>query len=207
MELALMRGLDPLVPKTPSNDQVVDRSFVVRRLYKNAHSLIAAHPAASELGADELVANLAATIGFTSVDLAILRIMIWPRRYTLVCIPELIWYGRMHDLFELKRLAAEIGHACVLVPEAAIQRQPRLSVARAIEQAAGVEVTMEQRMEVLVHLIERGHSTLHDCALAMTHPSPYSAILHLVTLGVLRMRPDRPLCLETRIELADPGPQ
>lgn len=203
MSLAVSRGLDPHFP-APAPEQKVDRSFVVRRLHKNATTLLAAHPRTTHLGPDDLVENLASSLGFETVDLAILRVMVGPNRYTLICAPERIWNGRKRGLLELKRVAAAAGRNCVLVPEGAIQRQPRLGTARTIEEASGVEVTMEQRMDVLVHLIEHGYSTLFDCACAIRHPSPFSAILHLVALGVIKMRSAGRLSPETRIDLPDP---
>lgn len=203
MSLAVNRGQDPHLP-APKFSNVVDRSFSVRRLYRNAASLIAANPRTDFLGPDELVENLARTRGFQSADLAILRIAIGPERHTLVCVPEMVWHGgRKHDLLALKRIAGHAGRSCVLVPEAAIQRQPRLATSRVIENATGVQVSMEQRMEVLIHLIEQGSSTLFDCACVMNHPSPFSAILHLVAIGVVKMKSDSTLSPETKIELPD----
>lgn len=204
MSLALSRGLDPQLP-AHTNKQTVDRTFVARRLQKNALTLIAAHPNATYLGTDELVEELASGLGFKTFDLIILRATVSDKRHTLVCVPERVWSTRKQELVDLKRLAAASGHACVLVPESAIQRQPRLSTARAIEEASGVDVTMEQRMDVLVHLIEHGYSTLFDCACAISHPSPFSAILHLVAIGVIRMKGAGSLTLQTRIDLPDPA--
>lgn len=201
--LAIHRGQDPHTP-APAKFSNVDRSFVVRRLQKNAATLVAAHPRSEYLGPDELVENIARTSGFQTTDLAILLITIGPERHTLVCVPERVWHGgRKHDLLKLKRIAGHAGRSCILVPEAAIQRQPRLATSRVIEDATGVQVSLEQRMAVLIHLIERGSSTLFDCACVMNHPSPFSAILHLVAVGVVKMESDSTLSPETKIELPD----
>lgn len=200
MSLAVNRGLDPHIPP-PKPVHVVDRSFTVRRLHKNASSLVAAHPRADYMGPDDLVENLARARGFATSDLAILRISIGPERYTLICAPEQIWHSRKHDLVELKRIAGHVGRDCVLVPEQAVQRQPRLSTARVIEDASGIRVSMDQRMNVLIHLIERGSSTLFDCACVIEHPSPFSAVLHLVAIGVVRMDSNASLSPETRVDL------
>lgn len=203
IQLAANRGLDPH-PPSPDSKRSVDWSFIVRRLHRNAATLIAAHPRADYLGPDNLVENVARSRGFATSDLAILRIMVGPARHTLVCVPERVWHSRKCDLLELKRLANWAGRSCILVPEAAIQRQPRLGTARAIEDATGVEVNMEQRMDVLIHLLERGYSTLFDCACAMRHESPFSAVLHLVAIGAINMKSDARLSPETRIDLPDP---
>ncbi len=104
----------------------------------------------------------------------------------MVCPPSHVWHTRKSELVELKEMANAAGRSCFLVPEAAIQRQPRLSVARAIEEAFGVEVSIEDRMTILVHMIEAGgQSSLMDCACAIQHPEPFSAVLHMVSLGIL----------------------
>lgn len=203
MSLALNRGLDPHVP-SPAYHPVVDRSFVVRRLLKNAISLVVANPKCDYWGPDPVVENVARAHAFASTELAILRISVGIERYTLVCAPEPVWFTRKSDLIKLKRVAAVSGRDCVLVPEGAIQRQPRLSRARVIEDAGGVHVSMEQRMSVLVHLIENGGiSTLMDCACAIDHESPFSAILQLVSIGVLRVGQERGLTPNTEVELPD----
>lgn len=200
MSLAAHRGLVPHFPNF-SSKPVVDRSFVVRRLHKNASSLVAAHPDAEHLGPDLLVSNLALAKGFGRDDLAILRISLATERYTLVCAPEQLWQSRKRDLVELKLMSVKAGRRCVLVPEAAVQRQPRLSTARTIEDASGVKVSMDQRMAVLLHLIEHGYSTLFDCACAIDHPAPFSAILQLVAIGVVRMDGNTDLSGQTRVDL------
>lgn len=204
MSLALNRGVDPQPPARNSTG-IVDRSFVSRRLLRNAVTLINAHPRADYLGPDKLVDSLACTKGFSGDDLAILRVSISMGRYTLICAPETIWHARKFDLLELKAMAGFAGRSCVLVPEPAIQRQPRLSTARAIEEACGVSVSVDQRMAILVHMIESGgQTTLMDCACAITHAQPFSAIMHLVALGVLRidasaqLRPDSTVSLNDR---------
>jgi hypothetical protein len=187
MSLALNRGVDPQRPARNS-DGIVDRSFVSRRLMKNTITLISAHPRAQYLGPDKLVDSLACTKGFSADDLAILRVSVGMGRHTLICAPETIWHARKFDLIELKAMAGFAGRSCVLVPESAIQRQPRLSTARAIEDACGVSVSVDQRMAILVHMIESGgKSTFMDCACAINHPQPFSAVMHMVALGVLRI--------------------
>jgi len=200
--LALNRGLTAYPPASPSFG-VVDKSFTVRRLFKNTASLLAAHPRAQYLGPDVAVENIAVTHGFASYDLAILRISLSRIRRTLVCVPEPVWHLRAKDLLKLKHDASRAGRKCVLVPEKAVQRQPRLDNARAIEMATGIDVSMEDRLAILLHLAERGSSTLFDCACAISHPSPFSAVLHLAALGVIAMGTDRPLSPETRVDLPD----
>jgi len=202
LAVSRVQGSHPPARPTPG---IIDRSFVCRRLQRNAIALIGAHPKAELLGSDEMVENLASSQAFEATDLVILRIALGAQRHTLLCIPERVWRGRKNDLLELKRLAGWSGRSCVLVPEAAIQKQPRLNCARAIDDAAGIEVTMEQRMELVMHLVERGKSSLLECASAVTHPSPFTAVLHLVAAGVLKMNIEAPLTPESTVEMADPG--
>jgi len=205
MSLALKRGADPQSPALNSTG-VVDRSFVSRRLLKNAITLIAAHPRADYLGPDKLVDGLACAKGFTGDDLAILRVSVGTGRHTLICTPETIWHVRKFDLLELKQMAGFAGRSCVLVPESAVQRQPRLSTARAIEEACGISVSVDQRMAILVHMMENGgKSTFMDCACAIDHAQPFSAVMHMAALGVLRLdaasqlRPDSVVSLYDRL--------
>jgi hypothetical protein len=203
MSLALNRGVDQQPPARNPNG-TVDRSFVSRRLLKNAITLISAHPRADYLGPDKLVDSLACTKGFSNDDLAILRVSLGMGRHTLICAPETIWHARKFDLLELKAMAGFAGRSCVLVPEAAIQRQPRLSTARAIEDACGVSVSVDQRMAILVHMIESGgKSTFMDCACAIEHAQPFSAIMHLVALGVLRIDASAQLRPDSTVSLYD----
>lgn len=207
MSLALNRGVDPQ-PPARNPIETVDRSFVSRRLLKNAITLISAHPLADYLGPDKLVDSLACTKGFSADDLAILRVSVGMGRHTLICAPETIWHARKYDLLELKSMGGFAGRSCVLVPEGAIQRQPRLSTARAIEEACGVAVSVDQRMAILVHMIETGgKSTFMDCACAINHPQPFSAVMHMVALGVLRINPSAQLRPDSTVGLNDRPPE
>ncbi|MEQ8447376.1 MAG: hypothetical protein RIB57_15940 [Pelagibacterium sp.] len=207
MSLALHRGLDPQsYPDTPTG--IVDRSFVSRRLLRNAVTLVNAHPRADYLGPDKLVDSLAHAKGFTGDDLAILRVSIGRGRHTLICAPEMLWYSRKFDLLELKQMAGFAGRSCCLIPESAVQRQPRLSTARAIEDACGVSVSVDQRMAILVHMIENGgKSTFMDCACAIDHPQPFSAVMHMVALGVLRIDATTELRPHSTVSLNDRSPE
>lgn len=203
MSLVVTRGNYPhshVTDPVPS----VDRSFTARRLLKNASSLVAAHPRADYLGADNMTESLARAKGFSADELAILRISIGVKRYTLICVPSSTWNARKFDLLELKSLANAAGRCAVLIPETAIQREPRLSTARAIEEAFGVSVSIETRMAVLVHMIEAGGSTsIMDCACAISHTEPFTAVLHMVGLGIIRLSDETELGPHSRIVLAD----
>jgi hypothetical protein len=203
MSLAARRGLDPQFPVRHFDPpEVVDRSFVVRRLRKNAMMLINAHPRTEYVGNDRPVEAMAASKGFLPTELAILRIAIGPERYTLVCVPEHVWHCRKDALLALKRLADLVDRHCILVPEFVIQRQPRLNTARMIEEACGVHVTPSQRMALMVHLIEKGSSsTMIDCAQTIDHPAPFSAILQMVVIGMLRVDPAIEILADTIVHL------
>lgn len=201
MSLAVTRG-QRLRASSHLPADTVDRSFLARRLHRNSVTLVSAHPRADFLGNDDLVASFAQAKGFTGDDLAILRICIGTTRYTLICVPEQVWHARKFDLLELKSMAAFAGRNSVLVPEGAIQRQPRLGTARVIEDAFGVSVTLEQRMAVLIHIIEcGGTSSIMDCACAIDHEQPFSAVIHLVGLGVLTMNANAALTPHSLVRL------
>lgn len=201
MSLAVTRGQRSPAFSSDAPDNV-DRSFVARRLKRNAITLVSAHSRADYLGNDDLVESFARAKGFTADDLAILRVCIGTTRHTLICSPEQIWHARKFDLLELKSMAAFAGRNSILVPECAIQRQPRLGTARVIEDAFGVSVTLEQRMAILIHVIESGGTTtIMDCVCAIDHDQPFSAVIHLVGLGVLTMNSNAALTPHTLVRL------
>lgn len=208
MSLAVKAGTSahPVAQGLPDRDNI-DTSHEIRRLHRNAVTLVSAHPDTIYLGPDSLVESMARHEGFASTDLAILRVLIAASRHTLICVPERIWHGPSSKLrlITVRRTANRAGRNAILVPETFIQRQPRLSNSRAIEAASNVVVTAEHRMAVLVHLIENGYSTLYDCACAINHESPFSCVLHLVSIGALRMDHRRALSPHTRIDLPEVG--
>ena len=200
-------GAAPAVVLNSQKAEVPDRSLEVRRLTRNALSLINANPHIEYLGSDFLVENLARSQGLGADEVVILHVRIrGTRRHTLVCVPSRIWHSedKKPALIQLKRAANQAGRGCVLVPEMFIQRQPRLGSARAIEQSLGVFVTAEDRLAILIHLVESSYSTLFDCACAIRHEAPFSAVLALVAEGVIRMS-GHEVGPSTRIDLPEAG--
>lgn len=192
------------LPFSTGDNAKIDRSLTARRLLKNAISLVSAHPKAEYLGPDILAENLAYDIGFGAHDLAILRVSIAYRRHTIICAPEPVWSTRKSDLLDLKAMCTFADLLPILVPESAVQRQPRLGTARVVEQSFQVSVTLDQRMAVIIHLIDcGGRSSILDCAHAISHHEPFSAVMHLVSIGVLNLNSNSRLTPETEISLAE----
>lgn len=148
---------------------------------------------------------MAKSLGFGAPDMAVLRVAIAGTRYTMVCVPYDVWHSEEAKirLMDLKRRANEALRNCILVPASFIEREPRLANSRAINDAVAVTVTMENRMAVLIHLVESGYSTLYDCAKVIDHPSPFSCVLSMVAMGIIRMDISKVMSPETRVDLAD----
>lgn len=182
-----------------------DNTFAVRRLRRNVISLLNAHKDAVPLGDDDLVLAMARGAGFGSDDLTAIRVAVTGSRYTLVCVVHAAWHDplRKSALVALRRRANQAGRNAVLVPSAFIQREPRLGNCRAVEMAAGLDVTADHRMAILIHLVENGYSTLYDCACVVDHPAPFSVVLNLVAQGIIKMDMNSAMTPETRIDLPD----
>lgn len=205
MALALKQGVAK--SRAYEYDGVIDRTFEVRRLRRNLLSHLHAHPHAEALGDDSLVEALAVELGIGLDEVVIQRIRVrGVRRHTLVVALSRLWHdprGKA-SLFELKRASHAGGRGLVLVPETAVHRQPLLGTARTIEQAMGVRVTAEDRLSILVHLIDVGYSTLIDCAAMVKGEAPVSVVLSLVAEGAVRLSGNR-LHPHVRIDLPDDG--
>ena len=162
-----------------SSASCVNNTFAIRRLRRNAVSLLNAHKDAAPLGNDDLVLSMVRSTGLDRDDLAAIRVAVTGKRYTLICVTNSTWHdpGKKAALLELKRHANRAGRNAVLIPATFIQREPRLGNCRAIETAAGMDVSAENRMAILIHLIENGYSTLFDCACVVDDASPFSVVL------------------------------
>jgi hypothetical protein len=185
----------------------IDHSLEIRRLARNVQTLIAAHPKTMPLGRDDLVEHLADTHGLGRFDVSIHRVCVGSQIRTLICVPERIARHAQSRamLIALKHAAADAGHRSVLVHERFVQRQPRLSNMRLIEHAQDIAVRAEDRMAILMHLVEHGYSTIIDCAGVVSHASPIALVLHLVADGVLSIRTDKPIGPNTRVDLVEAG--
>jgi hypothetical protein len=184
----------------------IDRSLELRRLARNITTMITAHPRTTALGHDDIVEHIADQQGLGRA-LSIHRIVIGQRIRTLIGVPDRVQRHKASrvQLLALKHAAAAAGHPVILVPESFIQRQPRLSNLRMIEEASGVVVRAEHRIAVLMHLVETGHSTIIDCAAVVHHDTPISLLLRLVADGVIRISTNRPIGPHTRVDLVEAG--
>lgn len=183
------------------------RFIQFRRLARNVETMIAVHPRLYDLGYDDVVEHLADQLGFGKHDLSIHRVLIARRKRTLVCVPERLSGPEPRGkLIALKRASHEAGHRIVLVWERFVQRQPRLSNMRMIEQATALRIRAEDRIAILVHLLENGgYSTVIDCAEACSHEAPIPLILHLVADGVLSIDMNKPIGPNTRVDMVEAG--
>jgi hypothetical protein len=173
-----------LAPSSPHTSAFMEnrarRRFVrlqeMRRLRRNAETLIAAHPMVTGLGGNDDAEDAAISCGLDLDDFAVFDVRVGSRRATLVCVPTRNWNDPtiMKVFFRAKAAISELGHTAVLVPQAFIQRQPRLD-------------TASDRMAILAHLIENGNGTLWELAMLVKSLDPVSAILHLTTTGALRI--------------------
>lgn len=187
-------------------DDVIDTSLPIRRLRRNAVSLISAHPSMQILCIDRFVTGLATGIGLDPDSLVILRVLVELTPVTLVVVPNPIWTspGEHARLIELKETAAFAAHRCVLVPEGFIQRQPRLDNARLIEASGATAVTADQRISLLAYLVSNGTSPLADCAAAIRHDTPAAAVLQMAASGIVTLRDDgRHIGPDTLVALPD----
>jgi hypothetical protein len=191
--------------KQPAADDVVDLSLPVRRLRRNAISLIRAHPLIEILCVDKFVCGLATGLGLDADCLVIFRVLVHLMPVTLVIVPNAMWNAPSDHarLLELKSTAAFTGHRCVLVPEAFIQRQPRLDNSRLIESSGTTSVTADQRLSLLAHLISNGASSLADCAGAISHDTPAAAVLQMAAAGIVTLRGKGHIGPGTLISLPD----
>lgn len=136
-----------------------------------------------------MVEDQAGLLGLGGSDFALINVAIGMRPVALVCVPERHWRdaSMMVTFRELKRVAKGFGETVVLLPEGFVMRQPRLENAMLIAETRGAAMTATDRMSILGRLLEDGSATLSELASGIRHPDPVSAVLSLVTSGLLDM--------------------
>ncbi|WP_439602114.1 hypothetical protein [Devosia sp.] len=177
-----------------------------RSLRQSVETLILVHPSIRRLGDDGAIDELADELMIGPDDFTSLKVRVSGREVNLVCVHSAAWRspGR-HAFFELKAVAAASGHPVVLVPEAFIRREPRLTNAMMIAGAAGAEIGLTDRMNILAHLIDNGGSApLLDLAVMVRGEEPVSAIMALVIEGGLYVDLDAPILPGTPVHLVQP---
>lgn len=195
----------PMSPRDFRHTRHIKRNV---KLHHQIRDLISANPACRYIGGNSAVEAIAARLGFLPHDLAIADLKIGRRIITLVCVPHRIWDQAFPSakVIDLRFQAREAGHAAVLVPQAVIEREPRLGNSQLLARTASIKVDATSRMLVLAHLIENGSSCLSELAGLIQHADPFGAILHLVTTGVIAI--DMKWCITpyTMANIASPQP-
>lgn len=183
-------------------DCPVDYSLETRRLRKNLLNLIRVSNTVYPVGDASLIENVAMLNGWRENEFVALAVRSGRKRFCVLTAPASIWRDRRQDLIEIRRKAAEAGVRVLLISPQFIQREPRMTNTRAIADTCHIFLTAEDRMAVLLHVLENGYSTLQDCAsVIVDSEAPYSAVLALAGMGLLDIDLDRPLHSQTRVDL------
>lgn len=183
-------------------DRPIDCSFESRRLRKNLINLIRMSNTVFPAGDANLIENIAVLEGWRETEVVAVALRSSSRRFCVLTAPTSIWRTRRKGLVDIKRKAAEAGHRVMLISPQFIQREPRMTNTRAIADSCHVFLTAEDRMAVLLHVLENGFSTLQDCAsVIVDSDAPFSAVLSLAGMGLLDIDLDKPLHADTRVDL------
>jgi len=186
-------------------DRGLRRAKEMSRLRRNAAALIAAYPAISPMDVVEADEDAVRSYGFDPDDFALFRVRARARQVTLICIPTRLWTDPVSMVLFMKAKSAigYLGRDAILVPQSFIQRQPRLDNAIMIHRAADLDIAPTDRMAILAHLIENASGSLSDLATLVRGPDPVSAVLHLVTAGVLQIDLDRTFLPTSTLTMAE----
>jgi hypothetical protein len=171
------------------------RMRLCAKLQRGLTALVVAyfrHPLRSSSG---IVEELAIDLGLDHRDLALVHIEIGRKPVVLAAIPSRLWHDgdAMALLRELKSRCHVQGENLVLVPERFVLRQPRLDNAVLMAGSRSTAMPTSDRMMVLGHLIEHGSATLMELAAQIRHPDPVTALLGMVSAGLIDMNLDRPI--------------
>lgn len=178
-----------------------------KSLRRAVEALVMAFPGIRRLPDDDHVEEAAFELGFQPHDLVVVQVAVGHRELDLVIVPTKVRRrDGMSMFFELKSAAAARGRTVILVPESFVRREPRLTNAFVIAEAAETTVGPTDRMRMLVHLIESGGSApLLDLAGLVSSGDPVAGVLGLVVEGGLHMNLDNRLMPSSRVHLMEPG--
>lgn len=178
------------------------------KLHHQIRDLVAANAACRYIGGNSAVEAMAARLGFQPHDLAIVDVRIGRRLFTLVCVPHRIWDQPFPSAkaIDLRFQARQEGYAAILVPQAVVEREPRLGNSQLLARTASIKVDTTSRMAVLAHLIDNGASCLSELAGLVSHPDPFGAVLHLVTTGAIAIDLGECITPYTMADIARPRP-
>lgn len=176
------------------------------KLHKQVKDLITANPSCRYIGGNHAVEQIAIRLGFEPHDLAIADVKIGRRIVTLVVVPHRIWDRSFPSAkcIDLRFQAREAGYAAVLVPQAVVEREPRLGNSQLLARTTKITLDASSRMAVLAHLIENGASCLSELAGLVSHPDPFGAVLHLVTTGAIALDMGKCITPYSMVDIASP---
>lgn len=157
------------------------------KLHQQVRDLVTANPICRYLGGNHEVEYIATRLGFEPHDLAIADVKIGRRIICLIVVPHRVWDRAFPSAMaiDLRHQARAAGYAAILVPQAVIEREPRLGNSQLLARTSHIKIDTTSRMAVLAHLIENGASPLSELAGLVNHPDSFGAVLHFVTTGAI----------------------
>jgi hypothetical protein len=160
-------------------------------------------PVVTAIARDPVVEALEQPFGLGSAGLVSRRVRVADgRRLTVVGVPSSVWGETAKAaLLTLKSAAAQVGRRVLLVPEGALDREPRMSDALLVAGCSGLAVSPTDRLSLGLALIEAGGSLpLVDAAECMARADdPVAAVLALVAGRVVGLDLGQALGPESRV--------
>lgn len=196
------RSISAPIPTSPAAQQVFRRIKRNERLHSDIKSLARASGDHDYIGANAPVEAMAARLGFKSFDLAIADIRC-STIVTFIVVPFAIWQDKVlrGRAIKLRSEAKSAGHHVILVPQAVLQREPRLSNARLVSRSAKLRLDATGVMSVLGHLVEHGASPVSELAELLTHFDPIGAIFGMLVNGDISIDMSEPITPMTLVDL------
>lgn len=177
------------------------------KLQRQIRDLVTANPHCKYVGGNAAVENIAARLGFEPHDLAIADVKIGRRIVTMICVPHRVWdtpYTAAKSI-DLRVEARMAGYNAILVPQAVVEREPRLGNSQRLARTAKFKVDATSRMAILHHLIEHGPSCLSELADVVVHVDPIGAVLHMATTGAVDIDLNQCITPYTLVDIATPA--
>lgn len=166
--------------------------------------LLAALPVQIE-GHDEGLAAQIAALGLAGSGLILRRIRVADGRLVnLVVLPESVrrTVSHVRAVVQLRRREQRSGRCLVVIGEATVDREPRLSNARLVSRCAGFLPRTAVRLRIAEHLTRSGSADLIDLLrYTRGQADPAAAILALVADKTLTVDLDEPLGPDSPVRL------
>lgn len=196
-----MSTVEPAPAIMPIPHSRIQHGQEAPRLVRNFLSLVEACPFSYAIGEDASIRQSLDRLGLDKVIAH--RVNYRSNVMTIMVVPGGIWHEQsLMDRIRAIKHKQSVGNRRVrIIPESAIHRQPRLSNSRMISNAVDVWVPPEDRMAILLHLIENGYSTVIDCAREVKAAPPMAAIFQMVAEGTLLLDLDQRILPHSRVDL------